>query len=343
MLTSPKIFFVEPPGPRRDLLLNRAALQRAKELGYTIHLNDCKSKLTDEQWADLLVGVDALITTWGTPRLNKTVLSKNTALRIVGHAAGSVASVISPELYNRGIKVVSANYVMARSVAEWSLMMTIFSLRRTMDSIKCGDNNSIKWANRKSGKGTHDSVIGIWGFGDVAKHLINFLKPFSPRQILVDGNDLTHEQAKQLGIKKVLFDELFAESDVIHLLASLTESTIGSVGAKQLRLIKDGATLINAGRAALVEPDALLEELRKNRFNAVLDVHYKEPLLKDNPFCSLGNVVLTPHSAGCGSEGLYLQHILDEFERFFSNKPLKYDISQERASTMTKNYLTVKS
>jgi phosphoglycerate dehydrogenase-like enzyme len=340
MMTSPKIFFVEPPGPRRKLLLNSVALQRAKELGFSIRLNDRQDKLTEEQWADMLVGIDALITTWGAPRLNKTVLSKNTTLKIVGHAAGSVTSIVSPELYSRGVKVVSANYVMARSVAEWSLMMTIFSLRKTKDFTQFGINGLVNWEKRKSGKGMHDAVIGIWGFGDVAKNLIEFLRPFTPKQILVSGCDLTDRQAKQLGIKKVSFDELFIESDVIHLLASLTENTKCSVGAKQLGLIKNGASLINAGRAALVEPKALLTELEKKRFNVVLDVHYEEPLPVNSPFCKFDNVVLSPHSAGCGSEGLYIQYILDEFEKFFSNKPLKYEISQERAGTMTKDHLT---
>ncbi|HBG26698.1 MAG: hypothetical protein A2Y10_09100 [Planctomycetes bacterium GWF2_41_51] len=340
MKLSPKIFFIEPPGPRRNLLLNNAVLQRAKDLEYKIYLNDNVYSLSDEQWAEQLIDVEALITTWGTPKLNKTVLSKNTTLKIIGHAAGSVATFVTPEVFKRGIKVISSNCVMASSVAEWSLMMTIFSLRKTKDFTQFGGTGTISWENRKSGKGVHDSVIGIWGFGDVAKKLIDFLKPFSPKQILVSGYDLTETQAEQSGIRKVSLDELFRESDVIHLLASLTENTKYNVGRKQLELIKTGATFINAGRAVLVEPNALLHELAKNRFNAILDVHYEEPLPLDSPYRKFKNVILSPHTAGCGSEGLYLLHILDEFERFFSNKPLRYEISQERANNMTKDHLT---
>ncbi len=340
MKLSPKIFFVEPPGPRRDILLNSASVQKAKELGFTIELNNCTYKFTDEQWAEQLIGVEGLITTWGAPRLNQTVLRKNTTLRIIGHAAGSVAAIVTPEVFKRGIKVVSSNYVMASSVAEWSLMMTIFSLRKTKDFTQFGQAGTICWEKRKSGKGIHDSVIGIWGFGDVAKKLIDFLKPLSPKQILVSGYDLTEAQAEQSGIVKVSFDELFMESDVIHLLASLNENTKYNVGQRQLEMIKTGAALINAGRAALIEPNALLNELAKNRFDAVLDVHYKEPLSQNSPYCKFQNVIISPHAAGCGTEGLYLVNILDEFERFFSDKPLIHEISQERANNMTKDHLT---
>jgi len=71
----------------------------------------------------------------------------------------------------------------------------------------------------------------------------------------------------------------------------------------------------------------------------MLDVHYKSPLLNNSPFCKLDNVVLTPHNSGCGNEGLYVECILDEFARFFGDKPLKYEITRERAETMTRDYL----
>ena len=336
MATYPRIFFTDTPGPRRNLLFNNSAQEYAKKLGFTIELNNNNFPLSDEQWADTLIDVDALITTWESPKLNKIVLSKNKTLKIVGHAAGSVDPIVSPELYRRGVKVVSANYTMARSVAEWSLMMTLVSLRGLTNYAQFGTCNSIDWDKRSSVQGTHNSIIGIWGFGDVAGHLIDFLKPFGPKKILVSCDYLTENEAARLGVTKVSLDEIFAESDVIHLLTSLTENSKGAVGKKQLELIKSGATLINAGRAGLIKREDLLPELEKKRFNAIFDVYYTEPLEADSPFRQLENVLLTPHNAGCGSEDLYFKHILDEFAKFFSSRPLLYEISWERALTMTK-------
>jgi phosphoglycerate dehydrogenase-like enzyme len=322
------------------MLLSSIALEHAKKLGYTIELNNSTEKLTDEQWADLFVGVEGLISTWNCPRLNADVLHKNTTLKIVGHAAGSVASTVSPYLYERGVKVTTSNNVMAEAVAEWSLMMTIFSLRKIAGQAQFGLNKGVlDWNHRRDVKVSRDAVIGIWGFGDVAKHLVNFLKPFCPKQILVSIDYLTNEQAKEWGVKKVSLDELFAQSDVIHLLNGLTDKTWDAIGEKQLGLIKEGATLINTGRAQLVQEEALLKELQKNHFKAILDVHHTSPLPKDSPFRNLDNVVLTPHNSGCGNEDLYVKCILDEFERFFTGKPLKYEITKERAETMTRDYL----
>ena len=130
-----------------------------------------------------------------------------------------------------------------------------------------------------------------------------------------------------------------AKSVRIHLLTSLTEKTEGMIGSKQLSPIKDGATLINAGRAKLVQREAFLEELKKERFTAILDVHYKEPLPEDSPFRQLKNVILTPHNAGVGTRSRYLTCVLGELSRFFKGEPLQHEVTIKRVETMTDEVL----
>jgi phosphoglycerate dehydrogenase-like enzyme len=93
--------------------------------------------------------------------------------------------------------------------------------------------------------------------------------------------------------------------------------------------------LINAGRALLVQYEPFLEELKKGRFTAILDVNYIEPLPENYPFRFLPNVILTPHNAGWGRQGFYVEFILNEFERFFSGKSLLYEVNMERSKRMT--------
>ncbi len=337
MSDKPNILFTAPPGTIRDDLWSGPAQRCAAELGYHVRmLPHCPHRNDEARWAEAIHGVDALITTWGAPRLTDAVLASNSTLRIVGHAAGSVAGIVSDALYRREIHIVSSNDEMARSVAEWSLMMTQMAARRILTHAQFGVGNTLKWTTGHTApRGLHTLTIGIWGLGAVARQLITLLAPFEPHAILVHSDHLDHELARCLGVHKVELDDLFARCDVVHLLEGLTPASCGRITARHLAAMPNGATLINAGRAALVEELALLEELRRQRIAAILDVHYVEPLPLESPFRSLPNVILTPHNAGYGRREFYMPHVLREFDRFFNGRPLQHEVLPAAIAHMT--------
>jgi phosphoglycerate dehydrogenase-like enzyme len=95
--------------------------------------------------------------------------------------------------------------------------------------------------------------------------------------------------------------------------------------------MKDGATLINTARGALVDEDALLAELKTGRIEAVIDVTDPEVPPPDSPFYSLPNVFLTPHIAGAtGLERARLGDMaIAEIERFCCAVPLQQQVRPE--------------
>jgi len=328
------------PGHLQDWFWRGRSKERAEELGYDVGLNTRKAPLSSEEWAELLVGVEALLTTWDSPTLDDAVLSKNTTLEIVGHVGGSVAGIVSPALYGRGIKICTANTLMARTVAEWSLMMTLVGLRKMITYAQFGAGRTgLNWEERSNNLVPTDAVIGIWGYGDVARWFIELLGPLQPKEIIVHDEYLSAETATPRGIRKVEFEELFERADIIHCLTSLTASNKDRIGAEQLAAIKDDAVLVNCGRAALVQEEALIDELRKNRFTAIMDVYEVEPLAEDHPYRGMPNVILTPHTAGYGRDEYYLGAMLDEFDRFFRGEPLRTEVAPERAFAMTDSSL----
>jgi glyoxylate reductase len=84
------------------------------------------------------------------------------------------------------------------------------------------------------------------------------------------------------------------EDDVVSIHAPLTPQTKGLISRERLALLRDGATLVNTARGALVDEDALVEELVSGRISAGLDVFVHEPAVPEALF-GLANVVLTPH------------------------------------------------
>lgn len=332
-MSSPVMLFTAAPSDVRDQMLGPAAQEEARKWGYEIRLNP-HATLEEQGWAELLEGVEALITTWGAPCLSAGTLARNNTLKIVGHAAGSVASIVSDELFRRGVRVVCANSIMARAVAEWSLMMSLFGWWGNLSYAQML-HRPIDWPGRKGARSLRGATVGIWGYGDIAAELVPLLKSLQPARILICSKHLGEQTARELGVQSVGLEELLAQADVIHLLAALTAQNKDRMGARELAMIRDGALLINAGRAEIVQQQALLAELRKNRFTAVLDVHYQEPLPADNPFLALPNVMLTPHCAGAPGVELYVPCVLQEFHRFFNGQPLQHEITASRAAGMT--------
>jgi phosphoglycerate dehydrogenase-like enzyme len=118
---------------------------------------------------------------------------------------------------------------------------------------------------------------------------------------------------------------LLPTADVVVLLLPLTPETTGMAGADFLAALPDGALVINAGRGALLDTDALVRELARGRLRAVLDVTDPEPLPPDHPLRRAPNALVTPHIAGRSPHFLARAYRLvrDQLEREASGRPLR--------------------
>ncbi len=126
-------------------------------------------------------------------------------------------------------------------------------------------------------------------------------------------------------------------SDVITNHAPTTSETDGMVTAHHWSTVKDDAVFVNTARAAAIDYDALLKQLRTGRITAALDVFPRpEPLAEDSEFRKLPNVILSPHAAGSTVESLFRigETVADEFARFFNGQPLKYGVTADMLGTM---------
>jgi len=84
----------------------------------------------------------------------------------------------------------------------------------------------------------------------------------------------------------------------VSLHVRLMPETTGFLGAREFGLMKPGAILVNTGRGALVEREALLAALKEGKIAAGLDVFHDEPVKAGDPLLGCANAVLSPHNAG---------------------------------------------
>src|SRR5262249_54884850 len=138
---------------------------------------------------------------------------------------------------------------------------------------------------------------GVIGASRIGRRVIELLRPFDLDVYLFDPY-VDAALAESLGVHLVDLDVLLRTCDVVSVHAPQTPQTLDLIGADQLALMRDGATLINTARGGLVDPDALAKELLRGRLCAVLDVTDPEPLPSDSALYELPNVFVTPHIAG---------------------------------------------
>jgi phosphoglycerate dehydrogenase-like enzyme len=88
--------------------------------------------------------------------------------------------------------------------------------------------------------------------------------------------------------------------------------------------MKPGALLVNAGRGATIDTDALLEALQQKRIRAAIDVVDPEPLPPEHPLWSAPNLLVTPHVASDSARTLQRAFLLacEQVQRFARNQPL---------------------
>src|SRR3954454_8012408 len=231
--------------------------------------------VTGPEWSahrEALADVEVLITGWGTPELTESTLEKMPRLRAVVHAGGSAAPLLPTSMHGR-IRVSAAAEVNAIPVAEYTLAMVLLASKQVFHSSaryraeRCYIDREVEFPHA----GNFGQTVGIVGSSRIGRRVIELLAPFDLR-ILVYDPFLDDASAAALGVETVSLAELFRASDVVSLHAPLTGSTQGMVGARQLALMKTGATLINTARGGLVDHEALERELLSSRLFAILDV-----------------------------------------------------------------------
>jgi len=121
-----------------------------------------------------------------------------------------------------------------------------------------------------------------------------------------------------------LKDDILRRADVVTLHVRLTPGTGGFISQREFGLMKPGAILVNTGRGALVDSEALLAALASGKIaGAGLDVFHDEPLKPGDPLLGCANAVLSPHIAGQTPEVRRdgLLRAIENVENFLAGKP----------------------
>lgn len=282
--------------------------------------------------------IEVLVTSWGCPRIDTDFIDQAPRLKLVAHLAGSVKGFIDDAVWRRGIQVINAVAANAVPVAEYTVAAILFANKqvfRLNQFYLHYKENRAPWNREAPNVGNYNKTVGIIGASHVGQLVIEHLQRFDLKVLLYDPYT-TPLDARQSGAHKVGLTELLSQSDVVSVHAPLLPDTKDMLGARELALIPDGATIINTARGAIIDQGALEAELVSGRLNAVLDTTNPEVLPPNNPLYRLGNVFLTPHIAGSlGDETQRLtDYIVAELDRYSRGMQLRYQVKREHLARL---------
>lgn len=186
-----------------------------------------------------------------------------------------------------------SNHVMLLMLACEKKLWTLAS------SVKKGiwDQNLAKPVRRLNGQ-----TFGLCGFGRIPKQVASRAKAFDMNVIAYDPY-MSAEAMAAHGVRKVDFETLCKESDVISITLPLTDETKYLFDEKAFKMMKPTAFIINTARGAVIKEADLIRALQDQEIaGAGLDVVEGENLPPDqvlpaeHPFNHMDNVIVTPHS-----------------------------------------------
>lgn len=129
----------------------------------------------------------------------------------------------------------------------------------------------------------------------------------------------------QQSIPQVSLAALLSECDVISIHAPLNTQTENLIAAKELKLLKAGAVIMNLGRGGIIDEFAMAEALEMQDIYHATDVLAVEPMLLDHPYLSLKashRLVVTPHTAWSSVEArkVLLEKVVENIHHFIESK-----------------------
>lgn len=213
------------------------------------------------------------------------------------------------------IKVVRVPAYSPQAVAEHAVALILTLNRKTHKAYNRVRENNFSLENL-IGFNLFGKTVGVVGTGIIGTAFCKIMMGFGCKVIAYDL--YPSEALKELGVNYTSFDELVRSANIISLHCPLNEETHHLMNASVFEKMKTGTMLINTGRGALIDTEAVLNALKAEQLGYLgIDVYEQEAALffrdlsetinQDEVFMrllSFPNVLLTAHQGFFTKEAL---------------------------------------
>jgi len=243
-------------------------------------------------------------------------------------------------LSSASVRLTTASGIHATSIGEYTIASMLAWSRRLHIVIRAQQRH--EWARRaviNSLDVIRGKTLGIVGYGSIGRETARLGAALGMRVLALKRNP---DERRDTGwcppgvgdpegrIPKRWFGadqcaEMLRESDYVSVTLPNTPHTVKFVGAKEIAAMKPGAYIVNIGRGAVVDEEALIAALKARKIGgAGLDVFAREPLPPESQLWDMEEVIISPHVSGDFRAYLDLacELFAENLRRFVSERPL---------------------
>lgn len=261
-----------------------------RRAGFEVSVAKCK---TEEDLIKFGHDADAFLLQYA--HANAKVFSALPKLRIVSRFGAGFDTVNIADAEKYGVWVANSPDYGVNEVATHALAMALSLIRHLPFYDR--DVRAGQWHYLSPGvlKRPNKMTFGVLGFGRIGKRTAHLAQNIFSQVIACDPYIPAPDFPSY--VEPVDCDTLFSVADVISIHIPLNNETRNFVNMEKLTKMKPASYLVNTARGAIVDLDALTNQLNLNHLaGAALDVLPIEPPIS-HPIMQQPKVLLTPHSA----------------------------------------------
>lgn len=239
--------------------------------------------------------------------LNESTLKDAPNVKLICLLATGFDNVDLAYCKSRGIKVTNVVNYCTSTVAQHTLLLALALSEKIAfydDYVKSGAYSAQdRFSNfDRTFYDLEGKTWGIIGMGTIGRRVAGLAQAFGCRVIFYSASG----KSTCTDYKRVEFDTLLQESDILSLHCPLSDRTRGLINKDALSKMKETAILVNVARGPVVDTQALYDALVADQIaGAGLDVLEQEPMAKDNPLARIkdsSKLIITPHMAWASLE-----------------------------------------
>ena len=237
-------------------------------------------------------------------KIDATVFRELPQLEVVSNVAVGLDNIDLESAKRNKVKVSHTPFVLTESTADLAWALLLGGSRRLVEGDRLarsgrwkgwGMNQLLGQSLGSLGVGSElTKSLGVIGLGSIGESIARRSIGFN-MDLFYYNRTRKPLLESEYGWVYLELDELVQRVDFLVLALALTPDTFHILNEERLQKMKPNAYLVNIGRGALVDEDALIRVLERGHLSgAGLDVYEREPFIPER-LRQLSQVTLSPH------------------------------------------------